>query len=91
LVNAYVVLKLQRAAGKPEIEDSTITPATMRWLLSFLLLGLAAVAQAVSSSGSKLLVVLEELADKTKYSKYLGDLESKDNSIIPSSLKSNVY
>lgn len=47
----------------------------MRWLLSFLLLGLLAVVQAVSSSGNKLLVVLEELADKSKYSKYFGDLE----------------
>ncbi|KAN0089400.1 dolichyl-diphosphooligosaccharide--protein glycosyltransferase-like protein 48 kDa subunit [Hyaloscypha variabilis] len=49
----------------------------MRWLLSFLLLGLLSVVHAVSSSGSKLLVVLEELADKAKYSKYLADLESR--------------
>jgi len=48
----------------------------MRWLLSFLLLGLFSVVHAVSSSGNKLLVVLEELADKAKYSKYLADLES---------------
>jgi oligosaccharyltransferase complex subunit beta len=48
----------------------------MRWLLSFLLLGLLSVVSAVSSSGNKLLIVLEELADKAKYSKYLGDLES---------------
>jgi hypothetical protein len=48
----------------------------MRWLLSFLLLGLLSVVHAVSSSGNKLLVVLEELADKAKYSKYLADLES---------------
>lgn len=47
----------------------------MRCLLSFLLLGLAAVTQAVSSSGDKLLVVLEELSDKPKYTKYFGDLE----------------
>jgi oligosaccharyltransferase complex subunit beta len=47
----------------------------MRWLLSFLLLGLFGIAQAVSSSGNKLLVVLEELAEKSKYSKYFGDLE----------------
>jgi oligosaccharyltransferase complex subunit beta len=48
----------------------------MRWLLSFLLLGLLSVVHAVSSSGNKLLIILEELADKGKYSKYLGDLES---------------
>jgi len=47
----------------------------MRWLLSFLLLGLLSVVQAISASGSKLLVVLEELTDKPKYSKYFGDLE----------------
>lgn len=33
--------------------------------------------QAASSSGDKLLVVIEELAEKSKYSKYLGDLEGK--------------
>ncbi len=53
----------------------------MRWLLSFLLLGLLSVVQAVSSSGNKLLVVLEELADKSKYSKYLADLEGVDSSV----------
>lgn len=47
----------------------------MRWILSFLLIGLLAVVQAASSSGNKLLVVLEELAEKSKYSKYLADLE----------------
>lgn len=48
-------------------------------------------AQAVSSSGSKLLVVLEELADKTKYSKYFGDLGGEDNLRIHGSLKPNSY
>ena len=47
----------------------------MRWLLSFLLLGLLAIVQAASSSGNKLLIVLEELAEKSKYSKYFGDLK----------------
>lgn len=49
----------------------------MRWLLSFLLLGLLSIVQAASSSGNKLLVVLEELAEKSKYSKYLADLEGR--------------
>ncbi len=48
----------------------------MRWLLSLLLLELLSAVYAVSSGGNKLLIVLEELADKAKYSKYLGDLES---------------
>lgn len=47
----------------------------MRWLISFLLLGLLSVVQALSSSGSNLLVILEEVAEKSKYSKYLADLE----------------
>jgi len=51
----------------------------MRWLFSFLLLGLLAAVEAVSSSGNQLLVVLEELADKTKYSKYFGDLEGMND------------
>lgn len=50
----------------------------MRWTLSFLLLAFLATVQAVSSVGNKLLVVIEELAEKSKYSKYLGDLEGKD-------------
>ncbi|KAG9237928.1 dolichyl-diphosphooligosaccharide--protein glycosyltransferas-like protein 48 kDa subunit [Amylocarpus encephaloides] len=60
----------------------------MRWILSFLLLGLLAVVQAASSSGNKLLVVLEELADKSKYSKYLGDLEARGYKITYESPKS---
>jgi hypothetical protein len=67
-------VKLQDAQTANEIPTTTTT--TMRWLLSFLLLGLLSVVHAVSSSGNKLLVILEELADKGKYSKYLGDLES---------------
>lgn len=47
----------------------------MRSFFSFLLLALCGIAAAVSSSGNRLLIVLEDLADKTKYSKYFGDLE----------------
>jgi oligosaccharyltransferase complex subunit beta len=47
----------------------------MRSLVSFLLLLLAAVAQAVSSSGERLLVVLDDVAEKAEYSKFFGDLE----------------
>jgi oligosaccharyltransferase complex subunit beta len=46
----------------------------MRWFLSFLLLGLLGIVNALSVSGSRLLVVLEETAEKEKYSKFLGDL-----------------
>lgn len=53
----------------------------MRWLLSFLLLGLLSVVQALSSSGSNLLVILEEVAEKSKYSKYLADLEGMSGNL----------
>lgn len=49
----------------------------MRCLLSFLLLALVGLVQALSSSGNRLLVVLEELAEREKYSKFFGDLEGK--------------
>jgi len=44
-------------------------------LVSFLLLLLVAAVQAISSSGDRLLVILEDVGDKAKYSKFLGDLE----------------
>lgn len=47
----------------------------MRWLFSILLLALLGAVQALSSSGSRLLVVLEDLAEKDKYSEFVGDLE----------------
>ncbi len=56
-------------------ELKRIATTTMRWLLSFLLLGLLSVVEAVSSSGNRLLVVLDDLAEKAKYSKYIADLE----------------
>ncbi|TVY36104.1 Dolichyl-diphosphooligosaccharide--protein glycosyltransferase subunit [Lachnellula occidentalis] len=61
----------------------------MRWILSFLLLGLLAVVQAASSSGDKLLVVIEELAEKSKYSTYLGDLEGRGFKLTYESPKSD--
>lgn len=63
----------------------------MKRLLSFLLLGLLAVVETASTSGNKLLVVLEELADKTKYSKYFGDLEGRGLFCIAPILMGNVY
>lgn len=62
----------------PEAQDTNVkwtTTIKMRWFLSLLLLGLFAAVNALSSSGNRLLVVLEELEEKGKYSKFLGDLE----------------
>lgn len=48
----------------------------MRSLVSFLVLLLVAAVQAISSSGgNRLLVILEDVAEKDGYSKFLGDLE----------------
>ncbi|OCK79958.1 Dolichyl-diphosphooligosaccharide-protein glycosyltransferase 48kDa subunit [Lepidopterella palustris CBS 459.81] len=49
----------------------------MKWLFSFLVLALLGVVHALSSSGSRLLVVLEEPAEKDKYSEFWGDLEAR--------------
>lgn len=47
----------------------------MKSFLSLLLLGLISLVQALSSTGNRLLVVLEEASDKSKYSAFFGDLE----------------
>ena len=47
----------------------------MRWLLSCLVLALVGAVQALSTSGNRLLVVVEEAAEKAKYSKFWADLE----------------
>ncbi|KAG9240259.1 dolichyl-diphosphooligosaccharide--protein glycosyltransferas-like protein 48 kDa subunit [Calycina marina] len=49
----------------------------MRWVFSFLLLGLFAAVEAVSSSGNRLLVLLESASLKSKYSNYFGELEAR--------------
>ena len=47
----------------------------MRAFLSFLLLGVLGVVQALSYTGRRLLVVSEDAGEKEKYSKFWGDLE----------------
>ncbi|KAI1504941.1 dolichyl-diphosphooligosaccharide-protein glycosyltransferase 48kD subunit [Biscogniauxia marginata] len=49
----------------------------MRSLLSCLVLFFVAVVQAISSTGDRLLVILEDEAEKAAYSKFLGDLEGR--------------
>ena len=48
----------------------------MKSLLSFSFLLLATLVSAISSTGDRLLAVLDDVADKADYSKFLGDLES---------------
>ena len=47
----------------------------MRWLLSLLFVGFLGVARALSSSGNRLLVVLEDFSEKSLYSTFFSDLE----------------
>ena len=49
----------------------------MRWLFSFLVAALLGLVRAVSFTGGRLLVILEETAEKEKYGVFLGDLESE--------------
>ncbi|KAF9879517.1 dolichyl-di-phosphooligosaccharide-protein glycotransferase [Colletotrichum karsti] len=60
----------------------------MRSLLSLCLLFLAAAVHAVSVSGGRLLAILDDVAEKEGYSKFLGDLESRGYSITYESPKS---
>ena len=46
----------------------------MRWLLSLLLISVSSLIHGLSSSGSRLLVVIEEAADQEKYSQFWSDL-----------------
>lgn len=55
----------------------------MRPLLPLLVLSLLSLAQALSSSGSRVLVVIEEAAEKIKYSKFWADLEGAPLWTIP--------
>ncbi|MCJ1416480.1 oligosaccharyl transferase glycoprotein complex, beta subunit [Xylographa parallela] len=53
----------------------------MRWLLSLLLISVSSLIHGLSSSGSRLLVVIEEAADQEKYSQFWSDLRGRGFSI----------
>lgn len=59
------------------------TPFTMRLRIIGLLLGLLSIVSALSATGSKLLVILEEESEKNKYSEFWADLESEHSSSKP--------
>lgn len=48
----------------------------MKFLVSLLLLALAAITQAASATGDRLLSIWEDVDDQKLYSKFIGDLES---------------
>ena len=56
----------------------------MRWLFSLLFLAFITIVRALSSTGSRLLVVIEEASEKEKYSQFWGDLEGALGTITPS-------
>lgn len=59
----------------------------MKSLISFVVLLFAALIHAISSSGDRLLVVLEDVAEKDGYSKFLGDLEGMREASLSSATK----
>ncbi|KAL2849217.1 Dolichyl-diphosphooligosaccharide--protein glycosyltransferase subunit WBP1 [Aspergillus pseudoustus] len=54
----------------------------MRWCPSLMLFGFLAAVNALSSSGNRLLVVLEDAAEKGLYSTLWGDLEARGYNLI---------
>lgn len=57
------------------------TKLTMRLPLLSLLVGIVGFVSARSAEGSKLLVVIDEDADKTRYSQFWTDLQGMNSSI----------
>lgn len=51
----------------------------MRFSIISLLLGIVAFVSALSAEGSKLLVVIDEDADKTQYSQFWSDLAGEQH------------
>ncbi|KAK2756570.1 oligosaccharyl transferase glycoprotein complex, beta subunit [Arachnomyces sp. PD_36] len=61
----------------------------MRWLLSFLFLGLLTAVNALSSSGNRLLVVLDDPSEKDVFSTFWSDLESRGYDLSFSAVKND--
>ena len=57
------------------LNQSNYQKVKMRWLLTLGFLTLLSLVRALSSSGNRLLVVIEEGTEKEKYSQFWGDLE----------------
>ncbi|KAF9891186.1 oligosaccharyl transferase glycoprotein complex, beta subunit [Aspergillus nanangensis] len=61
----------------------------MRWSLSFFLFGFLAAVHALSSSGNRLLVVLEDASEKDSFSMFWSDLEARGYNLDFQSPKSD--
>ncbi len=66
-----LIASQSRIDGKAELTVSK----KMRSLLSFLLLGLLGLVGALSCTGNRLLVVIEDLLEKERYTTFWRDLE----------------
>jgi len=58
----------------------------MKSLLSFLLLLLVAAVQALSSTGSRLLVIFDDEADREGYKTFFGDIKGIGLAFLPKEL-----
>ncbi|MCJ1439177.1 oligosaccharyl transferase glycoprotein complex, beta subunit [Xylographa pallens] len=85
-----VVLCLFGTEGNTSLEDlesanealgDSVNKSNMRWLLTLLLISVSSLVHGLSSSGSRLLVVIEEAADQEKYSQFWSDLRGRGYSI----------
>ncbi|KAH8423516.1 dolichyl-diphosphooligosaccharide-protein glycotransferase [Aspergillus melleus] len=63
----------------------------MRWCLALLVFCFLAVANALSSSGNRLAVILEDAADKELYSTFWGDLQARGYNIFFESPKNERF
>lgn len=54
----------------------------MRLLSSVVAVAFAAVASAVSTTGGRLLVLLDDVSEKSAYSQFFGDLAGKRGQLI---------
>ena len=55
----------------------------MHWLKCWFLLTLLSIVQAISSSGNRVLIVIEEASEKEKFSQFWGDLEGAAQTRCP--------
>ena len=68
--------------GRCFVNGHCCSVINMQWLWSLSLLALLSLVQALSSSGNRLLVVVEEATDKAKYSTFFGDLEGMSTGFL---------
>ena len=77
--------RLPKSCIRPGVQRVSIT-YIMRLLLSCVLFLFSGVAYGLSSSGNRLLVVIEEATEQVKYSKFWIDLKGTSCTIVNSSM-----